>query len=532
MDRKTLIFLSVISGFLLSLPWMSASFSFTLFLAFIPLLVVEDHIVSQKSNQSSVVLFLYALLTFFVWNVLSTWWIVYVSFPGMMIITCLNAFLMACVWWLMHLVHRKFTTRTGYFSLVVFWLTFEFLHFHWTIQWPWLTLGNGFANSVKLIQWYEFTGVLGGSFWILLSNILLFYAYKNFAGRRFFKSLQLSAWFLLLIVVPATWSLSRYFTYTEGGETLEVVVLQPNVNPYIDKFSGMSSEMQVLRLDSLAKKTVSATTDIILAPETALPTMWEDSALIQNQLLQSFSESIRINQKTSLIVGATTQRKFRKGEAISKTARLSEEGSYYFDVFNTALMIDEASGVQIGHKSILVSGVEKMPFQEYFSFLGKHVISIGGISGSLASATHSTVFKGNAQEKIGSVICFESAFGEYVGSTVKMGANLIFIITNDGWWKDSPGIWQHFSYSRLRAIETRRSIARSANTGISGFINQRGDVLAKTKVNVCIAISERIRMNDIITFYVRYGDWLGRASMLFSGLILIYLLLKRLQKRK
>ena len=130
MIHKKLFLLSVTSGLLLSLPWISTSFSWTLFFAFIPLLIVEDQIVSQKQVQRSIVLFFYALVTFLVWNVLSTWWIAYVSLGGMILIACMNALLMACVWWLMHLVRRKLAVQTGYFSLIVFWLTFEYLHFH------------------------------------------------------------------------------------------------------------------------------------------------------------------------------------------------------------------------------------------------------------------------------------------------------------------------------------------------------------------------------------------------------------------
>ncbi|MDP2112494.1 MAG: apolipoprotein N-acyltransferase, partial [Bacteroidota bacterium] len=149
MGRKTLLLLSVVSGLLLSLPWICPSFSSSMFIAFIPLLFVEDQITRKKQSQKSIVLFLYALLSFLVWNVLSTWWIACVSISGMIIIAVINAFLMAFVWWMMHLVCRKFAARAGYLSLVVFWLTFEFLHFNWSINWPWLTLGNGFANSVK-----------------------------------------------------------------------------------------------------------------------------------------------------------------------------------------------------------------------------------------------------------------------------------------------------------------------------------------------------------------------------------------------
>lgn len=516
--------LSVISGLLLSLPWITISFSWILFVAFVPLLIVEDQIVRQKQSKRSIVLFFYALVAFLVWNVLSTWWIAYISFPGMEIITGTNAFLMACVWWLMHLVRRRLSAQTGYFSLVVFWLTFEYFHFHWSIQWPWMMLGNGLANSVKLIQWYEYTGVLGGSLWILLANILIFSVYKSFLERQFSKSLQLFASFSLLIAVPVSWSLYRYYTYSEDGKTVEIVVLQPNINPYTDKFSGMSAEEQTHRLISLAETIVTDSTDYVLAPETALATMVEDETLRQNNAVAPIVSLVAKYQNLRFVSGAITQRKLRSGEPISYTSRQSEDGHFY-DIFNSALLFDHSENVQIGHKSILVSGVEKMPFQKYFSFLGRYVVSVGGTSGSLSSANQPTVFEGSNQDKIGSVICFESVFGEYVGSAVKNGANMIFIMTNDGWWKDSPGIRQHFGFSRLRAIETRRSIVRSANTGISGFINERGDVIRKTSVNFCCAINEKIRLNDSITFYVMYGDYLGWVSLLLSCLILIYLLI-------
>jgi apolipoprotein N-acyltransferase len=530
MVRKKLLLLSVISGLMLSLPWISTSFSLVLFFAFVPLLVVEDQIFRQKQSQRSIVLFFHAFVTLFIWNVLSTWWIAYVSFSGMLLITGINAFLMACVWWMMHLVRRRFAVQTGYFSLIVFWLTFEYLHFHWSIQWPWMTLGNGFANSVQLIQWYEYTGVLGGSLWILLANILLFLVYKGFSDKNFSRSLQLSVWVLLLISLPVCGSLYRYYTYSENGKTREIVVLQPNINPYSEKFSGINADEQTLRLISLAETIVTDSTDYVLAPETALATMWEGGKMKQNQILIPINSFINKYPRIRFVAGAITQKRLGTNENISYSARRTGDGGFY-DVFNSALLLDYSLNVQIGHKSILVSGVEKMPFQKYFSFLGKYVINIGGVGGSLSSAIQPTVFEGASHDKIGSVICFESAFGEYVGSTVKKGANLIFIMTNDGWWKDSPGITQHFAFSRLRAVETRRSLVRSANTGISGFINERGDVIKKTNINSCVAVSAKICMSDRITFYVKYGDYLGRLSLYLSGLMLVYLLADLFRKR-
>lgn len=530
MIHKKLLLLSIASGLLLSLPWILTSFTWTLFFAFVPLLMVEDQIVSQKQSQRSIVLFLYALVTFLVWNVLSTWWIAYVSLGGMVLIAIMNAFLMACVWWLMHLVRRRYSVQTGYFSLIVFWLTFEYLHFHWAIQWPWLTLGNGFSNAVPLVQWYEYTGVLGGSLWVILINILLFSVYKSFSERRLHQSFQLAAVTLLLVVLPVSISLYRYNTYSEKGKTVEVVILQPNINPFSEKFSGTSTEEQTHRLISLAQSIVTDSTRFVLAPETALAPLWEEDSMKQNGALMSIDSLINNYPSIRFVAGAITQKKLDTGGPISYTVRRTDDGLIY-DVFNSALLIDHSPHVQIGHKSILVSGVEKMPFQKYFSFLGEYVVHIGGVGGSLSSASQPTVFEGSDGENIGSVICFESAFGEFVGSVVKNGANLIFVMTNDGWWKESPGVKQHFAYSRLRAVETRRSIARSANTGISGFINERGDVLKKTKMNTCTALRSQIHINHSITFYVTYGDYLGWVSSLLSGLIFIFFLISFLRNR-
>lgn len=530
MIPKKLLLLSVLSGILLSIPWISGANSWTLFFAFVPLLMVENRIVDQKQSQGSIVLFLCAWVAFMVWNVLSTWWIAYVSLGGMILIALLNSFLMACVWWLMHGVRRKWTPQTGYFSLIVFWLTFEYLHFYWAIQWPWLTLGNGFSNSVKLIQWYEFTGVLGGSLWVLLVNILIFSVYKTVSQKAYRPSFQLSALILLLLILPVGGSLYRYLTYNENGKAVEVVLLQPNIDPYVEKFSGISQQEQTRRLIFLAQEMVNDSTSYVLAPETSLAPMWEDDSLKQNEALLAIDSFIGNYPSLRFVTGAITQRKLEADEPISHTSRQDVDGKY-FDVFNSALFLDNSSEIQIGHKNILVSGVEKMPFQKYFSFLGKYVLSIGGISGSLTSGHEPSVFEAASGEKAGLTICFESAFGAYTGSMVRSGASVIFIITNDGWWKDSQGLTQHFAFSRLRAVETRRSIARSANTGISGFINQRGDVLKKTEVNTSTALSSPVHLNQALTFYVTHGDYLGRISSLLSGLILIYFLVGFLRSR-
>jgi len=163
-----------------------------------------------------------------------------------------------------------------------------------------------------------------------------------------------------------------------------------------------------------------------------------------------------------------------------------------------------------------------MPFGAILKPLESFALDLGGTTGSLGSQEESSVFSSEFTEiKTAPVICYESVYGDYVASYVRKGANLIFVITNDGWWDNTPGYKQHMAYSRLRAIETRRSIARAANTGISCFINQRGDVLQTTGWWKATAIKGILNANDEMTVFAKAGNYIGRlASFLALGLII------------
>ncbi|MFM7054941.1 MAG: apolipoprotein N-acyltransferase, partial [Bacteroidota bacterium] len=203
------------------------------------------------------------------------------------------------------------------------------------------------------------------------------------------------------------------------------------------------------------------------------------------------------------------------------------DADLYYDSYNTALNYGCDSTIQKHHKSKLVPGVEKMPFPAVFSHLEALAIDLGGMTGSLGVQDFPSVFTGCDGLKIAPVICYESIYGDFLSYSVRQGAGLIFIITNDGWWDDTPGYRQHQAYARLRAIEFRRSIARSANTGISCFIDQRGNVHQATSWWVPTAIRQKINYNSELTFYARYGDFLGTLSLFGAVISLGWMVLKR-----
>jgi apolipoprotein N-acyltransferase len=527
MSRITRIGLSVLSGILLSLAWLGFP-GWTLFFAFLPILFVDSFFVENKASYRGVSFWLHALFAFLIWNGLTTWWISYATFLGAVMAIVTNSFLMSLVWWLAHTARRFFKANLGYVALVVFWISFEFFHFHWDIEWPWLTLGNGFANNVKMVQWFEFTGTLGGSLWILMMNILLFNIVQNLRQRAGFRSLFYPVTgYIILLIVPIFFSFSLYNNYSEKENPLEVVVLQPNIDPYSESFDRGAENEKLNKLIRLAKSKAGSETDLIIGPETIFESSldWDEARLHTNFHYQRLKQLTVEYPNAEVIFGATTLIFYESEEEATITSR--KYNGRYYDVFNSAIFIERTGENQIYHKSILVNGVEKIPFMRYLGFLRNVFFNLGGASGSLGSQDEASVFELKDESKAAPVICYESVFGEYLTDYVKKGAELIVIITNDGWWRNTPGYKQHLSFARLRAIETRRSVARSANTGISAFINQRGDLVETTRWWEEAAIKGILNLNDEVTFYVKYGDYIARISMFVSVLLILFLFVRK-----
>ena len=231
---------------------------------------------------------------------------------------------------------------------------------------------------------------------------------------------------------------------------------------------------------------------------------------------------LKCHPQTCFIIGGTTYEWVPKGMEDDFPARQVGNSDRYYYCHNSALLIDTV-GLQLHNKSQLTPGVEAIP--EWMGFLKNYSITMGIARGTLKtdSEAYTMEFDGH---KAGVPICYESAFGEYVSTFCKKGADLLFVITNDGWWGHTPGYRQHFEFSKLRAIENRRCVARSANTGRSGFINQRGDVLQQTHYWVPDAIRATLKANTKVTFYAQHGDYLSRIAVYLSFVLLLMLVAK------
>jgi apolipoprotein N-acyltransferase len=204
----------------------------------------------------------------------------------------------------------------------------------------------------------------------------------------------------------------------------------------------------------------------------------------------------------------------------------------YYDAFNAAVNIENSAEVQFYHKSKLVPGAESMPFGSALSFMKPVFEHLGGATGSYGSQDDPGVFYSQSGIGVTPAICYESIWGEWLATGVHKGAQFIAIITNDGWWENTSGKDQHLDYAKLRAIETRRWVCRSANTGISAFINQRGDIVQQTKWWTKTAIKQNINLNSDLTFYVLHGDYLAKTGSLLAVAGIFFIIGVKMRSRR
>lgn len=510
MKTMTRVGLAVLSGLLIAAAWPERGLVPLAFVAFVPLLLLEDKHYS----------FWISSLAFLIWNTLTTWWVWKTTAAGTICMIVLNSFFMTSVFWAYHFVRsRIYKGEKGYYLLIVFVLAFEYLHLNWQINWPWLNLGNVFSHYHTWVQWYEFTGVAGGTVWVLVANILIYkLLLLSFQARReeedkSHDKRKYSVLILGVLFVPVIVSKIMYFSYSERGDDVEIVVVQPNLDPYTEEFTLKAPEIMERNL-SVAAPVITENTRFVVSPESAVQ---EDIWLEKIDNYYSIRELRRFVSRypqTCYVIGISAMGLAPDGSENDFAARRFYNVDKYFYAYNTATLIT-ADSIQLYHKSKLTPGVEAMPSWWILRMLKDTAVDLGGTVGTLKKDTEAKVFSFD-KYKAGTLICYESVFGGYVTEFVKKGADMLFVITNDGWWGNTPGHRQHLEFSKLRAIETRRSVARSANTGISGFINQRGDIIRQSKYWEQTALRDTIKTNDKMTLYVRWGDYIYKIAVLLT----------------
>lgn len=542
------LFLAVFGGTLMALGWYSP-FSPLLFVGLVPLIELIEfyfnkHETQKKNTNPSLKkkkyftrLCFFIWIYFVIWNAGGYWWLWNALSAGVIGIFLLNAFLQ-----LLPIITYIFTRRfsvgfINYLSLVSCWMFFEYIHLNWVLSYPWMNIGNAFGEVPNWVQWYEYTGTFGGTLWVLLANILAYHVFIK-------SELKVGA-FLAWVFVPIAISYGIYASYDDDTnlETVEIAVIQPNLDCYSEKFShnpktGEPSEnpipfpTQIKRYIDLAKSVITDSTKYIILPETAFHENSTEYNYTSQQDLEPIFDFCRENNLI-LISGADTYKFYEQTDTIPKTARKSSGGTAYYDSYNSAVQFVPFAkdSISFYHKSKLVIGAETNPIKRILPNQSASLLFVD-IMGTLGTQDYRSVFVSpTTNAKVAPVICWEAVYGEFCTEYAQNGANVIVIPTNEGWWGNTPAPRQLWALSALRAIETRRSVARAANTGISGFIDYTGNDILKSEYGEQKALKHSVKLNEEITFYTLHGDYLARLAGFLAVMFFISAFVRKLRNK-
>lgn len=497
-----------------------------IFIGLVPLLIIEDSIIKSKLTSSN--LFIHSFLCFLIFNIGTSWWLINASLGGAIFAFLFNSLVMSICFHAFHITRKYVGSKEGYLSLPFYWLGFEYLHNHWEFAHPWLSLGNTFSIRTSWVQWYEYTGVSGGTLWVIIANVVCFLAFRSWRSKQNTLGTSMSLGFVILTpLLLSFYTGIQHKSRVEkdkNKQTIKTVIVQPNIDPYNEKFDYSTFQNQNESILKLASKKVSSETELIVAPETAISASFDESKFKSLSVYPMYRDSV-LSWKTNLLIGASTLNIFDKKQ--SKSSRALKDGRF-IEYYNSSLLLRPDTATTFIHKSKLVAGVEQIPYSKYISFFEKLAVDNGGIIGSLGKEKKVKIMQ-TTFGKIAPIVCYESVFSDFVGEQSRLGAQLLCVITNDGWWKDTPGYKQHFSFARLRAIENRKWLVRSANTGKSGVISSNGSIVSETKWWEQDVISVSVPLMNTLTTFAQYGDILGRSSSFLSVFIFIFALSKKIR---
>ena len=507
MERKWLA-ISTLSGVMLGLGFPPSPVTWIVMFAWIPLLVMEDGIYDRDQKVRPRKVWWYSFHAFFLWNVISTFWVMNTALLAGIVAFLFNATIMATVMMLIHVIRHQLNSKWHIFVFISFWISFEYLHYNWEASWPWLALGNALSEYPVAIQWYEYTGIFGGSLWVCLINFTGYKLYTQWTERNTIKI----AAYLGLIIIPLSISLWIWNTIKESDNSpVAITIVQPNFEPHYEKFDIPQYE-QSKRFLQLSFEHLDSTSRYLVYPETSFEGI-RLNTFRENPVINLFQSMVDSFPDLRLVTGISSFRILDKNQLLDVKYRthINNRGdTTYYDVQNAAVQMTAGQkDYQLYFKSKLVPGPEMFPFKSILFFLKPIVDKLGGTYEGHTTQAERSVFTGGPLN-VAPIICYESIYGDFTGGYVRKGATALFIVTNDGWWDLTPGHIQHLKIGALRAIEHRRPIARSANTGISCFINIKGQILQPTKYGETTAIKGSVIPETRITFYTEHGDLIAK----------------------
>jgi len=360
------------------------------------------------------------------------------------------------------------------------WVALEYTRAHILTGFPWASLGYTQYRTLPLIQIADITGVYGVSFLIVLVNLFLFQLWRWVRGKDgatypFLATAAAVSLFLLTLFYGFI-SLNR----DDTGREIKVALAQGNI-PQDVKWDPAFQEETVAIYERLSRKTAGTATQLIVWPESSLPFFYQKESAYSNRI------SSLARELNSYLVVSSPALEFEGG-----AERL----------LNSAFLISsDGSTVGRSDKLHLVPFGEYVPLATLLPFVKKMVQGIGDFSPGKNVTPLAAPFG-----KMGILVCFEGIFPEISRDYVRNGAGLLVNITNDAWFGDSSAPYQHLSMTIFRAVENRVPLVRSANTGITAFIDSRGHVQGMSRLFSEAVLTGKVRLGFEHSFYTRFGD--------------------------
>ncbi len=430
---------------------------------------------------------------------------------------------------LLYFCRDIFNKKTAIYLFPLFWITYEYLYMLTDLSFPWLTLGSGLSHFHLFIQAADIVGAVGLSLIVVYINVFIAKAFQSrkTSNNLFKLNISIAVGILAMVLL---YGLIRISTFRISDKKVKVGLIQPNLDPW-GKWTGGKIDDLTTDYINLSKQAVSKGAKVIFWPETALPVYLLDGGF--NSVLDSIYSFINKNN-VYLITGMPDIIYYKHGDKMPDDVKYSKPGNFYYATYNAILLFSPGTRNIVHYgKSKLVPFGERVPFVDQLPFLGDLIKWGVGLSGwNVGKDT--TVFKLPLDNKrdtliVDGMVCYESIYLYFIPRFVEKGADLISVVTNDSWYGNSSGPYQHKEMAVLRAVENRRTVIRAANGGISCIIDPLGHTIVESKMFTIDEITGDVFIQENKSFFTRYPLFLPVISSAFSFWIFGIFILKKLK---
>lgn len=511
-------FLSILTGLFLAIAWTSSSIGFLLFFAFIPLFFLIDTTLSLKK------IFLFSFLSFFVWTLGVMSWLGQLSLIINDKLIVYSAFIIIPLVFSLRIlffviIKRKINQPWVWIAMPIIWVGMEYILSVGDLSFMWMNLGFGLSANTWFIQFYQYTGLYGGSLLILSFNILVYLAWKYRSTKKRLQALLFTL--IILLVIIGIVNVSSYVNNPPKGNKIKVALVQANLNPY-EKIEASSLEKQLKAVSKLIDKIKDQHPDLILCTEGIFQNGSLQIDHLDNHNEFNTLKNISKELEAAILTGLITYKVYSEKPINNNTATSLENGLYY-DAYNAAVFITPELPLQIRSKNILVPFMEKVPFVNTFPALNNFHLDLNQKKMSYAVLEEKGLFK-HKNVTTFPFICRELLFPDHFRKYFSHEMNLITIISNMAWTNSENAHNQLLSYARALSIIFGKEVAYVSNQGPSCFINSQGEIISKTKWNENSVLVEEISLRQGQTFYAKYGDWIGKPFFYLSLFLLLFTL--------